>query len=69
MPTPTHLIRAVGRRICTLRELRGDARRRRERSLGAPSLHLAEVGVGLGGVGGREALRDGRGLIGWVCVG
>ncbi|MBK9371053.1 MAG: transcriptional regulator [Deltaproteobacteria bacterium] len=43
MPTPTHLIRAVGRRICTLRELRGLTQRQLSERAGVGYAELSKI--------------------------
>ena len=43
MPTPTHLIRAVGRRICTLRELRGLTQRQLSERAGVGHAELSKI--------------------------
>ena len=43
MPTPTHLIRSVGRRICTLRELRGLTQRQLSERAGVGHAELSKI--------------------------
>jgi transcriptional regulator with XRE-family HTH domain len=43
MTTPTHLIRAVGRRICTLRELRGLTQRQLSERAGVGHAELSKI--------------------------